>query len=310
MPSFVLMTITARPYTPDDLAAVHGLYTDLTVGRVPHCWSVAPEVLAAALETPDADGPDASQLTAQAVLVAGDGDGLSGFVHLGIQPAKDDGAPQPGVIRFLAYRRGQRAIGDALLAAGEAWLRNREAKSAVSLPQQWRYPFYGFSHAYLSDHLDHVQALFRCRGYERVGGEVFMDWLDMDPHPVADPDRPDFELRVEERPGAGRLPGLRLQVVHGDEGFGECVLVSGGECSANEEAQAFVFCDWLGVQEPWQGHGIGRFLLNRGLCAARERGYRHGAISTAFHNDRAFLFYTNHGFRVVDWTYKFERALT
>ena len=43
---------------------------------------------------------------------------------------------------------------------------------------------------------------------------------------------------------------------------------------------------------------------------AREHGYRHGAISTAFDNDRAFLFYTNYGFRVVDWTYEFARELS
>ena len=46
------------------------------------------------------------------------------------------------------------------------------------------------------------------------------------------------------------------------------------------------------------------------MYLARERGYRHGAISTAFDNDRAFLFYTNHGFRVVDWTYEFARELS
>ena len=43
--------------------------------------------------------------------------------------------------------------------------------------------------------------------------------------------------------------------------------------------------------------------------AVREAGYRHAAISTAWDNYRAFLFYTNYGFRVADWTYELGRDL-
>jgi ribosomal protein S18 acetylase RimI-like enzyme len=45
------------------------------------------------------------------------------------------------------------------------------------------------------------------------------------------------------------------------------------------------------------------------MYLAKERGYRHGAISTAHDNDRAFLFYSNHGFCVADWTYEFSKKL-
>ena len=302
------MTIAVRPYLPDDLSAIHNLYNALLVGRVPHCWPVAPSTLEGVLGEGEAEH-DEVRLLEQAVLVAGSG--AEGFVHVGRQAVHKWQEHEVGVIRFLAYRRGERAVGDALLEAAESWMRERRLEHGTVMPQVWRYPFYGFPHAYLSDHLDHVQALVRFRGYKRSGGEVFLDWPEMRPEPGVRPEGLDFDLGVEDVPGEGRLPGLRLRALQGDEIMGTCVLVSGADSSPSaDEAHDFAFCDWLGVNEKHQGHGLGRFLLAQAMFLARERGYRHGAISTALSNDRAFLFYTNHGFQVVDWTYEFSRELS
>lgn len=303
-------TPAVRPCAPDDLPGLCAAYNGLVVGRVPHCGPVSAAemgpVLAAPTLTIEREG---ARLTEQAVLVAGAGGALRGFIHLGIQ-APDERGPSGGVVRFLAYPRGQRALGDALLAAGQAWLRARGAATVRVIPQPWRYEFYGYAHAFLSDHLDHVQALLRCRGYRKTGGEVFLDWPDM--APVAPGPVPGlaFDVTLEELPGAGLRPGLRLRAVQGDEILGVCLLKSASEFSRAPQAQDVAFCDWLGVKEPWQGRGLGRFLLASALCQARARGYRDAAISTAHDNDRAFLFYTNCGFQVVDWTYEFGRDLT
>lgn len=40
---------------------------------------------------------------------------------------------------------------------------------------------------------------------------------------------------------------------------------------------------------------------------AKELGYKHAAISNAVSNYRAFMFYTNYGFQVTDWTYGWEK---
>ncbi len=302
------MTIPIRPCRPDDLKGVLDLYNDLLVGRVPHCWPVAPSTFEETVRAGELER-DERRLVEQAVLVAGNGG--DGFVHVGRQTADEHQEQERGVIRFLAYRRGQRAVGDALLEAAESWMRERGLGHSTVMPQIWRYPFYGFSHAYLSDHLDHVQALVRFRGYARSGGEVFLDWPEMQPEPGVKPEGLDFDLSLEDRPGKGRLPGLRLRALQGDEIIGTCLLVSGADSSPSaDEAHDFAFCDWLGVKEEHQGGGLGRFLLAQAMFLARERGYRHGAISTALSNDRAFLFYTNHGFRVVDWTYEFSRELS
>ena len=301
------MTIAVRPFLPDDLSAICDLYNALLVGRVPHCWPVAPSSLDETLQAGEIEREE-TQLLEQAVLVAGSGG--DGFVHVGRQATNKWQKDEIGVIRFLAYRRGERAVGDALLAAAESWMRERDLRRSVVMPQPWRYPFYAFPHAYLSDHLDHVQALVRFRGYAKTGGEVFLDWLDMQPELASDASGLDYELCVEDRPGAGSRPGLRVRAVQDGDGIGECELVSGADSSAADEAHDFAFCDWLGVEEEYQGRGLGRFLLAHAMYLARERGYRHGAISTAFDNDRAFLFYTNYGFRVVDWTYEFARELS
>ena len=301
------MPIETRPYTPDDLPAVHALYNGLTAGRVPHCWPVAAPLLGAAL----AEGAikhDWAALEEQAVLVATQGDRLAGFVHLGRQ-ATNKWQPEHGIIRFLAYRRGERAVGDALLAAAETWMHQRQLQRAVVLPQPWGYAFYGFPHTYLSDRLDHVQALLRFRGFAKSGGEVFLDWLDMRPQRIPDDSGIDYELQIEEKPGAGNLPGLTVGAVRGDEAIGSCVLQSGAESSAAPQAREYAFCNGLNVGDAYQGRGLGRFLLARALERAHEIGYRHGAISTAHDNDRAFLFYANHGFSVVDWTYEFSKEL-
>ena len=63
------------------------------------------------------------------------------------------------------------------------------------------------------------------------------------------------------------------------------------------------------MDEPLQGRGLGRYLLQRAMKEMHAKGYRHAAISTWWRNYRAFLFYSNYGFRAADWTYAFRREL-
>jgi GNAT superfamily N-acetyltransferase len=302
------MALSVRPLDADDLPAAHDLYTVLAVGRVPHCHPVQPalfaQVLSASPVRRDGDG----RLDEAAVLVADD-DGLTGFVHVAREAVLRDGDAPRGIVRFLAYPRGRRDAGEVLVDAAELWLRERGLGRCHVMAQAWRYPFYAYDHAYLSDHLDHVMALWLRRGYRRAEGEVFLDWPDMDPVVPAPPASLSFDLAVEEVDGHGRLPGVRVKAMRTQQPLGVCYLRSAGDFSPVEAAQQTAFCDWLGVHDEFQGVGLGRYLLAAALHEARQRGYRHGAISTAFDNHRAFLFYANHGFRVVDWTYELVREL-
>lgn len=69
------------------------------------------------------------------------------------------------------------------------------------------------------------------------------------------------------------------------------------------------------VEDEFQGQGLGRYLLQYALQEMKKIGYRHAAISTAWDNHRAFLFraflfYSNCGYRTVDWTYEFVKNLS
>ena len=91
--------------------------------------------------------------------------------------------------------------------------------------------------------------------------------------------------------------------------MGVCRCVSCGEFSDAEEAQDWMFTEWLGVEESLRGKGMGRYLLQRTLQEMRAVGYRHAAISTRWQNYRACLLYSNYGYRVADWTYGLGREI-
>ena len=117
----------------------------------------------------------------------------------------------------------------------------------------------------------------------------------------------EFDLTAQQR---GRRSGCHAKAMRGEQLLGECVVDCGGNFSANPAAQDYGFVNWLGVGEPYQGSGLGRWLLLNTRNQLLQAGYRHTAISTAVDNYRAFLFYSNYGYRVVDWTYQLSKGLT
>ena len=110
--------------------------------------------------------------------------------------------------------------------------------------------------------------------------------------------------------GRGEHPNCTVKAYRGDEQVGICESVCGGEFSSHPEAQDWLHTVWLGVEDEFQGQGLGRYLLQYALEETKKIGYRHAAISTAWENYRAFLFYSNCGYRTVDWTYGFVKDLS
>jgi GNAT superfamily N-acetyltransferase len=290
-------------YEPDMARELMALYNAATDG-VPHCYPLADEtelaaVLAHAVEGVERNGT----LSDDAVFVARDGGTMKGYVHVG-----RGAAPTPGVIRFLAYSRGERAAGQQVLEAAHRQLRDLGVESSSAFPQEYRYPFYHLKSAYLSERMDHVQALLSLNGYRVRRGEVYLDWPNLQPPALGEP-WPGIEIEIEHKPGAGRLPGVIVKARRDGEDVGECQHISGGECSRADEAQEWAFCSWLGVEEAFQGKGFGLYLLRAALRECHSVGYRHAAISTALDNYRAFVFYSNHGYRMSDWTYGMHKDL-
>jgi GNAT superfamily N-acetyltransferase len=241
-------------------------------------------------------------------FVALQGESVLGYAHLVVGRRDRDATAECGLLRFFWYEPGYRSVGQGLLETAEGHFRQCDVQRINVFPQEHRYPFYHLPSAYLSDHLGQVGALLGHNGYRRTRGEVYMDWPDyplLAPVPVETP----VNVVLEWRSDRGVRPGVVLRAFQGGRQVGECHCVSCGDYADAEEAQDWWFVKWIGVEEDVQGQGLGRYLLQRALLEMRGAGYRHAAISTARYNYRAALFYTNLGYRVVDWTYEYEREL-
>jgi GNAT superfamily N-acetyltransferase len=282
---------------------VAALYNRLVEG-VPHCYPVGEREFSAALELAARPVPP-QRLHSQSAFVAREGGNLVGFSHAAVGPLEQ--WPERGSIRFLGYERGHRRAGQALLEAAEAYLSDQGMERFDAFEREDRYRFYHVLYGYLSEHLEHVHALLRFNGYTVRHGEVVLDWPDYKP-PVPVPPGIEVKTVLEWRPGRGRLPGLKVGALVNGEEIGQCVCVSCGEMSDADAAQDWLFVDGLFIDEPYQGRGLGRYLLQRAMLEMHGTGYRHASISTEWTNHRALLFYSNFGFRRVDWTHLLARG--
>ena len=292
------------PYDPSMVVDLTSHFNAAVAG-VPHCYPADPTEMETAL-TPAPQGDD-KHLAAESVIVARRHGAILGFAHFGIRKVDENDPERTGIIRFLHFERGQRAVGQALLEAVEEDLRQQQIDRINAFSQRYRYRLYGFNHAYLSNHLDHVEALLGYNEYEKVGGEVFLDSINYIPQPPATIDLK-FDMALEWIDGPGARRDMTLRAADGDRQLGECKSVSCQTFSRNEALKDWHFCDWLGVEEEVQGKGLGRYLLQQARLEMHRAGYRHAGISTAWKNYRAFQFYSNDGYRLSDWTYAWEKV--
>lgn len=296
-------------YTPDLQTPVTQFYNHVTA-NVPYCYPVKEEEFAVALHgvTTGKSDKDAGGIDAEAAFAATVNGGVQAFIHVGIGQTGKNREEDIGVIRFFGYERGMRRVGQALLEKGEDYLKTYDISRIYAFSQDCRYRFYHFGHSYLSDGLDQVQALLGFNGYRRCAGEVFLNWEDYTVTPM--PSSLSVELSVEWEDGRGERPNCTVRAYQGDEQVGICESVCGGEFSSHPDAQDWLHTVWLGIEDAFQGQGLGRYLLQHELQEMKKIGYRHAAISTAWDNHRAFLFYSNCGYRTVDWTYGFVKNLS
>ena len=292
-------------YEPGMAAGLAAAYNGI-IRRVPHCYPVSGEDFASVVAVAAGEGPGHERLRSEAAFVARDGPTPLGFIHVGIEQPEEPDEIQQGIIRFCWYERGNRRAGQTLLDAAEDHFRQHTVAQVTAFHKRYRYPFYYFTPAFLSDRLDQVHALLGYNGYEKAAGEVFLDWPEYSAG-TPTPADVDSEVTLEWREGSGARPGLAVRAIVEGEEVGVCWCASGGEFSHAAEAQDWWFVTWLGISEQMQGKGLGRYLLQRALLEMRGAGYRHAAISTSWHNYRAFLFYSNIGFHVVDWTYGLQK---
>ena len=247
----------------------------------------------------------------EVVLVAREGARIAGFVHAAVAaPATEQWhvAGEPGVVRFLAYRPGERAVGKALLEAAEAWLRGRGRAEIIAGHSAFMYPFYHLPFAHMSERMAHITALFGMAGYVPAESEVLFEWPEFDPPSVPRPGL-DVEVRVERRDIDTLGPGVAVNALRKGREVAECLMVRLDSQKWRPELAGRCFCSSLHVDDAFQGKGLGKHLLSVGLGEMKRDGMRHALISTEWNNHRAYLFYANFGFRFLDRTFSFRKQL-
>ena len=294
-------------YTPDLQTSVTEFYNRLTAG-VPHCYPVTENEFAAALRGITIGkiekNDDGLRLDSQTAFVAITTGTVQAFIHVALVRIREENI---GIIRFLGYKRGVRRAGQAVLEKAEAYLKTFNV-TRISAFTRSRYRFYHLEYAYLSDTLDQVQGLLGFNGYHRCNGWVFLDWKNYDVTPM--PSSIPVTFSVDWKDERGQRPDSVIKAHRDDEEVGLCVSVSGGEYSSHPDAQDWFHTVYLEIEDKFQGQGLGKFLLQYALQEMQKIGYRHAAISTGWDDYRALLFYSNCGYRVVDWTYQYEKVLS
>lgn len=293
-------------YTPDMQTQVTQFYNRLTAD-VPHCYPVEAEEFAIALcgvaipKTRRRDGG----INAEAAFVATVNGAMKAFTHVGLRQIKGE---DMGVIRFLGYERGARHAGQAALEEAETYLKAFNITRIFAFRSECRYRFYHFEYAFLSDALDQVQGLLGFNGYQRYNGWGFLDWKNYAVTPISAPIR--ITLSVDWIQGRGQRPNSIIKAYRDDEQIGLCESVSAGEYSSHPDAQDWFHTVYLEIEDKFQGQGLGRSLLQYSLQEMKKIGYQHATISTGWDDYRALLFYSNCGYRTVDWTYGYEKVLS
>jgi len=277
---------------------------------VPHCYPVSPVEFGSGLRSLKSDR-HFRELDWEKIIVGKRSGRIIGFAHISKGKIEfSDRKRIGGLIHFLTYQAGYRSAGQAILEECERDLHNSGIRQIWAFQNVCSYPFYHLEFGNLSDRMGHVYGLFRINGYEVNEGERFMEEREFG---VTEPILPDAQVQIiikQEPPKRAVLPGLVVQSYRGDKQIGICEAGSAGECCQSGEAQDCFFIHWLGVEEPEQGKGWGRYLLQRMRWEMHKIGYRNAVISTDMANYRALTFYTNYGYQVTDTVYGFAKSMS
>jgi GNAT superfamily N-acetyltransferase len=293
------------PFEPGMAAGVAHCYSDV-MSAVPYCVPVDGDWFT------DVSKLDRQPCREQSITVATEGEAIVGFAHAAVAaPATEQWhlSGEPGVIRFLACRPGQRPVGAALLDSAEKWLTARGCAVSVAADHRFLYPFYYLPFAHLSERLAHLTALLGMAGYSVSSTEILLDWPGFEPPRVRMPDL-DVELAwKDEQVGSLGGPEVALHAMQHGNRVGECLMAHLSWDGWRPELAGICFCSSLCVGEELQGKGLGKYLLAQGLARMHDLGFRHAMISTDWDNYRAQLCYANLGYQFFDRTSGYRKQL-
>jgi GNAT superfamily N-acetyltransferase len=304
--------VNIKDWDIDNAGKLAHVYNEL-VTDVPHCYPVTALEFETELRSPKEETKKLLQeeFHADRVFVGEQNGQILGFAHVAMGGINIHGQRKAGgIIHFLTYQPGYRAIGQALLEECEQYLCGLGASQLWAFQVTCNYRFYHLGWGNLSDRMGHVYGLFLINGYETDDMEIFLEQRD---YSATEPALPDdgMAIVVKQNPGRSILPGLRIETFRGRNLIALIESLSAGEFSQYSEAQECFFIEDFGIlKENEKGKGWGRYLLLRMLWEMRKLGYKHTVLSCTWDNPRAMLLYTNYGYNVTDTVYGLVKDLS
>lgn len=297
-------------YSPNLLRPLTRFYNQHIEG-LPNCFPIKEGELAKVLWKLNGGKENSEKgLDEEEMFIAIHSGKIIAFIHAGVQEYDNDEKDIVGYIKFLSYKRGERIAGQAVLEAAEEFLTTFDINKIIAFSSdiEARYRFHQFEYNNLSNYLDHIQALLACNGYKPGNGWASLNWENFDAKPVL-PDQA-VKLTIEWEDGKGERANCTVKAKKDEEDVGECECVSVGTFSQHPEAQDWIYTSWIGIEEKFRGQGHGKYLLQYTLQEMQKVGYRHAILNTVRDNYRALLFYTDLGYKIVDWTYEYAKDLS
>lgn len=237
------------------------------------------------------------------------GSRILGFAHVAVETKTwEEPVTRRGLIRLFVYDRRDRAAGQALLAASEAYFAERGVSDLCASP--WFAPvrFIHTGREGVSTFHPHVLALFGLNGYSVWRAEHMMALADI---VTSEPPSPDacLTVAVERTPGSGARPGFFVRVARDGDKIGVCECRAHGHYLRAEDAQARLLVEGLFVEDAERGRGLGRYLLRRALWEGRHIGHRHADLRVRTDNLSAMMLYAGEGFGIIGTGYMLTKSL-
>jgi GNAT superfamily N-acetyltransferase len=288
----------------DRLGELAGI-VNRSIEGVRYAAALVPEAFAREVQRDlgDFDVYSLNDLEDEQLIVAEDGGAVGGFIHVATKLDKEKQA-RSGVVRYLAYEPDRRATGQALIDAAEDYLREKGVGDIICFPKGFYYHFIDADGG-ISERFGHIPSLLARNGYE-VHHRTFT--MALWPIDVAEPDPPTGDMEIEVEGLSVRMYASRRS--RDAEPRGMCLTYRFDFLQPVERARQQAFVQWLVVDEALRGDGWGRYLLQRSLWEAQERGFKECVLCTSEGNYTARLLYASLGFTAVESLVKMRKAIS
>jgi ribosomal protein S18 acetylase RimI-like enzyme len=301
-------------WTIDRAGELAGCY-NRQIEDVPYCYSQSPETFSRGVEEDLGElygFKRREAMTDEKLIVAEEKGSPVGFADVGVhETSQAESTQRAGVIRFLAYEPGQRAVGQALLEASEGEFSQLGLTKVAAFTKGLIYHFCSPDGG-LSSLSAHVGGLLGLQGYQVGSRTVNMARESVEGEEPFCPDA-DVRLSVGGENRRSRFAAVMVDAQLDKDGeqvdVGECLGYPWDYVQSNDDAHDQIYINWLGIRRDLQGQGWGRYLLWKTLEQAQAAGYRQCVLGTDERNSRALLFYANYGFRVTHISHSYEKSL-